>query len=259
MYFFLGFLESAPAYLGRYIIAFLPAVSHRFLFTVAKNFYIIVSYHLMGYVIFQYHEKIGYEVALDDEDLSTQDVTSEQGVENEILNRANIFIKEGKIDDAISLIRNETGGAISDLNLAECYYNLLKIKQLIPEMLKHARAYLDLLAKANQKEKLCEVYSECVSKDVGFTPSPSTLFKIAGCLNEAGNPKGAMEAYNRFVKAYPKNPLTPKAYFLAANVINEKLKNPRKAAGILKGLIKTYPNHEIIPYAQKYIRRINVS
>jgi hypothetical protein len=53
--------------------------------------------------------------------------------------------------------------------------------------------------------------------------------------------------------------LTPKAYFLAANIVNEKLKNPQKAAGILKGILKNYPKHEIIPYVEQYLRQLTVS
>ena len=259
MYLFLALLGAAPAVLGRYIIAFLPDNLHGFLLTMAQSFYTIISYHLMGYVIFQYHEDIGYEVDLDEEEASIEDMTSEQDVESELLNKIDILIKEGNLDDAISLIKDKTGGVISDLNLAERYFNLLKIKQLTPEMLRHGEAYLELLAKRDKKDKLCEVYSVCISRDPGFTISPSTTFKVASSLNEAGNPKGAIGAYNRFIKANPKNPLIPKAYFLAANVINEQLRNPLKAIKILKGLIKKYPNHDIIPYVQNCIKQISMS
>jgi tetratricopeptide (TPR) repeat protein len=250
-------LGGAPVALGRYVIAYLPESSHLFLFTFAQLFYMLISYHLMGYVLLQYHEDIGYDVALDDEDSILIENRSEQPAGGGVLNKVDILIKEGKIDDAIFFIRNETGGNIADLELAERYYNLLKIKQTIPDMLKHGVTYLDLLAEAKDKERLREVYSECVNHDRGFVPSTPTLFKVANCLNEAGNPSEAIKTYNRFIKANPKDPLIPKAYFLAANLINEKLKNPSKAAGILKSLIKAYPNHEITPHAQRYLRQMS--
>ncbi len=259
MYLFLTILGGAPTLLGRHVIAYLPQNSHLFLFSLAKCFYTIISYHLMGYVILQYHEDIGYEVDLDEEDSILEEKKAEQPAGSEILNRVDILIKEGKIDDAIFLIRSETGGNIADLELAERYYNLLKIKQSIPDLLKHSVMYLDLLAAAKDKEKLCEVYSECVTHDASYVPSTSTLFRVASSLNEAGNPKGAVNTYNRFIKANPKDPLIPKAYFLAANIINEKLKNPSKAAGILKSLVKAYPNHEITPHVEKYLRQLSVA
>ena len=259
MYLFLTILGGAPVVLGRHVLAHLPASSHLFLFTLAKCYYTIISYHLMGYVILQYHDEIGYEVDLDEEDSILEEKKPERSAGSEILNRVDILIKEGKIDDAIVLIRGETGGNISNLEVAERYYNLLKVKQIIPDLLKHAVTYLDLLAEAKDKEKLCEVYLECAVSDPGFVPASSTLFKVANCLNQAGNPKGAVNSYNRFIKANPKDPLIPKAYFLAANIINEKLKNPRKALGILQSLIKAYPNHEITPHVQKYLRQISVA
>jgi tetratricopeptide (TPR) repeat protein len=259
MYLFLIFLGAAPAVLGHYIIAFLPNSLHGFLLSMAESFYTIVSYHLMGYVLFQYHEEIGYEVDLDDEYILTEDSVSEKSDENPLLNRIDILVKEGNIDDAIALIKDETGGVIPDLDLAERYYNLLKVKQLTPQMLEHGKVYLEHLAKANQKQRLCEVYLECASKDATFKTAPSASFKIASALNEAGKAKAAIGVYNNFIKENPMNPLTPKAYFLAASVINDQLKNPTKAVRILKGLIKKYPKHDIIPYVQKYLGQIHTT
>lgn len=259
MYLFLMLLGVAPAILGQYIIVFLPDGLHGFLFMMAKCFYTIISYHLMGYVIFQYHEEIGYEVELSDEEVLSEENPPENIIENALLNRIDVFIKEGKLDDAIALVKDQTGGAIEDVSLAERYFNLLRIRERTSEMLEHGKGYLELLAKEDQKDKLRDVYLKCLSKDAEFTTSPSAAFKIASSLNETGDGKGAIDVYKRFIKTNPQNPLIPKAYFLAANVINEKLKNPHKAVSILKGLMKKYPNHEIIPYAERYLGQINVS
>ena len=258
MYFFLMLLGGAPTVLGQSIIAHLPAFLHSILLQFAESYYTIISYQLMGYIIFQYHDEIGYEVDLDDKDISYQDKRPVEAAQNETLNRVNVLVKDGKIDDAISVLKSEGGRVASELDLAERYYSLLKLKQLIPDMLQHAEAYLDLLAKGSRKDTLCKVYLECVSKKAEFTPRPVALLRIASCLNEAGQPKEAVNAYNRFVKAYPESPLVPKAYFLASNIINEKLDNPSKAAGVLKALVKKYPDHEITPYAQEYLSKINI-
>ncbi|MBP1725386.1 MAG: hypothetical protein H6Q51_684 [Deltaproteobacteria bacterium] len=259
MYLFLAILGTAPTLLARYIIAHLPAASHVFLFNVAKCFYTIISYHLMGYVMLQYHEEVGYEVDVDEKDSFLQAEKAVAGADTQVLNRVDIFIKEGKIDDAITLIKGETSGDMSKLDLAERYFNLLKIKQLVPEMLKHGRRYLELLAEAKDKTRLREVYTVCVAADPAFTPGSAAAFKIAGCFNEAGHSQEAVQVYHRFIKAYPKDPQLPKAYFLAASIINEKLKKPQKAAGVLKALLKTYPNHELASHVQKYLKQIEAA
>jgi len=126
-------------------------------------------------------------------------------------------------------------------------------------MLKHGRRYLELLAEAKDKTKLREVYAACVAVEPAFTPGSAAAFKIASCFNETGDSQEAVQVYNRFIKAYPKDPQLPKAYFLAAGIINEKLKNPQKAAGLLKALLKTYPNHELGPHIQKYLKQIQAA
>jgi tetratricopeptide (TPR) repeat protein len=259
LYLFLAILGTSPTLVARYIIAHLPVAFHVFLFNIAKCYYTIISYHLMGYVMLQYHEEVGYEVDVDEKDSFLREETAVDGMDTQILNRVDIFIKEGKIDDAIALVKGETSGNMSKLDLAERYFNLLKIKQLVPDMLKHGRRYLELLAEAKDKTGLREVYATCVAADPAFTPGGATTFKIAGCFNEAGNPKEAIQVYNRFIKAYPKDPQTPKAYFLAASIINERLKNPQKAAGLLKAVLKTYPQHDLVPHIQKYLKQIEAA
>lgn len=261
MYFFLILLAGAPAFLGKYIVALLPAVLHPMLTTFVKSFYLIISYHLMGYVIIQYSEEIGYEVDMDVEPVDSEEGVAGESGESEITNRVDILIKEGKIDEAIDLIKEETEieGDITDPELAERYFNLLKVKGQDQDLLQHGSHYLDMLSKANKKTALCDVYLACTSKKADFAPAPATLMKIAGSLNENGKPKEAVQAYNNFIKANPKSPLIPKAYFLGSNIINEKFKNPKKATAILKSLIKKYPTHEIVPYAERYLKQMKLS
>jgi tetratricopeptide (TPR) repeat protein len=256
MYLFYALLGAAPMVLAQLILAYLPPALQGFLFSMAKSYYLIISYHLMGYVVFQYHEEIGYEVDFEEQDLVAEETSPEMEKNRELMNRANMLVKEGKLDEAIACLKSEPHAVRENLSLAERFYNLLKIRERFPEMLEHAKPYLDLLVKANQKEKLCGVLLECLSRSPAFTPAPSTLFKAAGALNETGKPREAIHAYKRFIKANANHQMIPKAYFLAAGIINEKLNDPRKASGILQGIIKKYPGHEMIPYVERYLVQI---
>jgi len=257
MYLFLGFLGSAPYFIGHYVIQFLPQGLHVFLFSVAVNIYTLISYHLMGYVLLQYHEEVGWEVYLEDY-VPTEKKSFEEGVASSPLRRVDILIQDGQIDEAITFVKNETHGNITDINLAERYYKLLKLKQLTPELLEHCKVYLDILVQENQAEKVCQVYSECVAKDPNFIPNPANLFKIATFLDKGRNHRAAVTALNRFIKANPKNPLVPKAYFMAANIMHEKLNASQKAAEVLNILIKKYPAHDIVSHAKDYLQRVNL-
>ena len=258
MYLFLGFLGSAPYVIGHYVIQFLPQSLHVFLFSLAVNIYTLISYHLMGYVLLQYHEEVGWEVYLEDYVPSEKKLPEDRAA-SAPLRRVDILIQDGQLDEAITFIKNGTQGNITDINLAERYYKLLKLKQLTPELLEHCKVYLDILVQENQAEKVCQVYAECVAKDPNFTPNPGNLFKIATFLDKGRNHRGAVTALNRFIKANPKSPLVPKAYFLAANIMHEKLNASQKAAEVLAILIKKYPAHDIVSHAEDYLKRISVN
>ena len=164
------------------------------------------------------------------------------------------MIQDGKLDEAISTIKDLTQkNGITSVDLSDRYYKLLKMKKRTPEMLEHGIKHLDLLASDNNKPKAVEVYSECRKLEPKFLPSPLFLLKLAGWLNEAGKTKEAVGIYNRLVKAYPKNHLAPKAYFRAAQIINDRLMNPEKAKKILNSLISKYPDNEIVPHVKNYM------
>jgi tetratricopeptide (TPR) repeat protein len=256
MYFFMLLLLSAPFYLHTHITGIFPGPFQVFLFSLVESYYGFVMYHLMGYVLIQYHEEIGYDVDVEEDELVADGTLEKRTTKNEILNRVDLLIQDGKADQALALIKEETGGRISEIQLAERYYKLLNIKQSIPELLEHARLYLDMLIKEKAGAQVCKVYQDCLAKDPGFMLPSATLLKVAGFLTDSGKPEEAVQTYNRFIKSDPKNPLIPKAYFLAASVINEKLKNKPKAASILNAVIKKYPNHEIIPYVQRYLKQM---
>ena len=259
MYFFLFLLGSAPAYVAQYVIRFLPQELHLMLFAFAKSFYTIVSYHLMGYVILQYHEKIGYKV--DYEDFSDPDAETFEPQKSDpdavILSKVAPLIKEGKLDEAIALIKQMTlQQPICGIELSERYYNLLKMRKRSGELLEHGIFHLDLLTARNEKSKAIAVFTECRTANANFLPSADALFKLAGWLNESGKTKAAVAVYNALAKSYPDNPLVPKAYFRIAQIFHDRLMNKEQAKKALGILLQRYPNHDIIPQAENFLTRL---
>jgi len=260
MYFFLLLLGFAPTVLAQYLMKFLPIELYQLLFGFAKNYYTIISYHLMGYVILQYHEEVGYRVDYEDfKELPEKTGEIKEDENSKILSRVNIMIKEGKLDEAISFIQDATKtDGITDLTLSERYLNLLKMKKRKSEMLKHCKLHLHLLSKENKKAKACEIYSDCLSMDTAFTPTSLALFKLGGWLNETGKIKESVRTYNRLVKAYPEDSLVAKAYFRSAQIFYDRLMEPARAKKILTALIKKYPDHEIIPQVKNYLAHMGI-
>ncbi|MBT8491200.1 MAG: hypothetical protein KJN62_09125, partial [Deltaproteobacteria bacterium] len=255
LYFFLTILGSAPTLIGRCVGPYVPLPFFVFIMSFVSGYYMIVSYHLMGYVLFQYHEEAGYDIDYEDEEPMN---AAADGVENELINKINIYVKEGDIDGAISLIQRETHGEIDDMELAERYYTLLQLKQRTHEMVNFGKDYLKMLSKKNQKVRISEIYLECKALDADFAPEPSTLYAVAKALNETGNHEKALQIFKCFIKEDFNNPMIPNALFFIAKILNEKLNEPLTAMGILKHVIQKYPFHENTTFVQTYVNHMKV-
>jgi tetratricopeptide (TPR) repeat protein len=264
MFLFLFTLASAPGFIAGLIGKFIPQYISILLVAILTFYYMLVAYHLMGYVLFQYHEKVGYEIDYAGEPVNipktlidNASITNKR-LNDELLIRLNILAKEGNVDKAIALIREETQGNITDPIIAERYFNLLQIKQMNPELLEHGRNYIQLLIKTNQKEKLCEVYLTCKFIGENFITDAGSLYIIAKALNEKNNHAEAKQAFERFIAMDDKHPLVPNASFFIAKILNEKFHEPQKASEIIKSIINKYPFHENTAYVQTYLKQIKL-
>jgi TolA-binding protein len=124
------------------------------------------------------------------------------------------------------------------------------------EMVEHGVHHLELLAEDNKRSKVIQVYSECSKVNPKFVASAPVLFKIGSWLNETGKTKQSVTILNRMINAYPGHPLTPRAYFRAAQIFNDRLMSADKAKKILNVLKQKYPQAEILPQVDNYLANL---
>ena len=257
---FLLFLSGAPAVVFQFLFPMLPVRLSAFIAAFAENFYTLVSYHLMGYVVLQYHDKIGYAVEHQEFDDPTEKVetTEINDPEELVLRDVTLMVQEGNLDKAIDEIQNfqRNNGLIKNKSLADRYYELLKMKNNTDEIMRFAGIYLDLIVKENDKKAGIKVYSNCKSLDPEFEPSSSALMKIAGWVGDSGKPESSIKLLNQIIKKYPSDPVTPRAYFRAAQIFHDRMMKPDKSRQIISTLIKKYPDSDVIPMAKRYLEGI---
>jgi tetratricopeptide (TPR) repeat protein len=256
MYLFLFLLGCAPSIAAQFIVKLLPNGLHIIFVSMAQIYYTIISYHLMGYVMLQYHNEVGYEIEYND--FKERGVDDAESVQTDagalILKEINPLIKDGNYEDAIALIKEKTHGTeITDVELSNRYYALLKMTNRNSRMLEHGINHLKLVIKDKKRNEALKIYLECMKIDPKFLPSAKSLFKIGEWLNETGRVKEAIKTYNQLIKGYPENDLVPKSYFRAAQILNDRMMKPEKAVKILNGLIKKYPGNEIVPQIENYL------
>jgi tetratricopeptide (TPR) repeat protein len=257
MYFFLILLYGAPSALAYYLFKFLPDFLANFMAMAGKQYYTIMSYNLMGYVLLQYHEVLGYHVDYDDfvGQLPASNKTAAP-IDNNPLTEVDILIKEGKFEEALTTIKNDLQQNNQDKELAARYYKLLKAGGKKQELLSFAPDYLRLLLSDNNKKTVRQVYKECLKIDAKFPLPAEPLYNIAAILNKEGDPQSSLVAYVRLTKEHPKHDLLPESYLHMAKLLNERLGKPEQAKEILAVLIQKFAEHEVGRSAKAYSEQL---
>ena len=254
MYLFLMLLLGAPAALGGTIAGVLPqwltvAVMH-----VAEFYYMFISFHLIGYVLLQYHHELGYEVSYQDlqgADLRKETRDAPSGDEE----RVNGLVQSGQIEEALSFLRSRfEAGGLESAELMRKYYRLLRTKDRKNELLTAAGPYIGRLLREGQRDEAREVFLECLGMDRNFLPDPETLFGLAELFEDSGEYKRAIGLFKTLAKTYPKDRLAVHSYFRIAMLLNERLMMPDKAGSILRSLQARYPKHALRPKIDNYLR-----
>jgi tetratricopeptide (TPR) repeat protein len=271
LFFFLFLLYGAPSAFGYALIRHLPTGLQQFFWVAANHFYLLISYHLLGYVILQYHERVNFpveyetvikaiypEIGTPSSAPSASSGGVSQASEDEsarLLDNIGALVQEGKIHAAIELMQPHAD-RIEVLTLSTRYLALLEMAKQSDLIEAHIPRHLTLLVKANEKQKAIEYYARAKQHGHDLKLGPQELYRIAGWLNEKGQSEAAIQAFSRFAKAHPKDTLVPKAYYLVAQIFHERLMKPEKARAVLHRLIRQFPDHEIAEFAQSYLGRL---
>ena len=254
MYFFLILIYGAPSALAYYFFKLLPDFLANFMTFAGKQYYTIMSYNLMGYVLLQYHEVLGFQVNYEDfvGQLPAPPKSTSPSGNNQTTTEVDILVKEGKFAEALAAIQKEIQLNKLDKELAARYYKLLKAGGKKQELLNFAPDYLTLLLADNDKKTVRQIYKECLKLNAKLPLSPEALYNIAGILNKEGDPQSSLTAYVRITKEHPKHDLLAESYLNIAKLLNERLGKPEKAKEILAVLIQKFADQEVGKSAQAY-------
>lgn len=215
----------------------------------------LVMFHLMGYVLYQYHDELGYSVEVEAEahvPVGKQEIASPEMRATEIL------IAEGKNQEAalrLEQIIQTTPGNI------EARERLLKLQRLLGENAQHLRQgqdYISYLFHENKIGMATKVYQECLTYDKEFRPArPNERVEIARMLRNNGQAKTAVALLGNLHAEFPTFDGIPAAYLMVAKMLCEQFSDDNKAKQILQFVLKYYPNHAIAAEAQEYLTVID--
>ncbi|MFV2061590.1 MAG: hypothetical protein ACC653_12970, partial [Gammaproteobacteria bacterium] len=221
-------------------------------------YFILIMYNMMGYVIFQYHEKLGYDIEVDLIDHQATDETSDDTVKHESIIQAEILLKEGKIDLAIEKLSAAIINSPVDLSIRAMLHKILKVTGKKDKLKIHASSYIERLLISNKQAKAVDILLETRQLIPTFLPDKANIrYELALLLNEQNYTDVALACVNNLHRDNPNYAGIPKAYFLAAKIMCEKLGDDNRAITVLNFVLNNYSGNPLESEILTYIDMVN--
>lgn len=255
LYFFLVLAAIAPATVFSFIQSTgIPPYALIFCKSSIEMYYMFLTYHLMGYVLLQYHLEIGYTVSYEDFEDVAQDEEEIRPLSPESV-QIDLLLQDGKLDEAMSILRGKANtGGLSDLNLSGKYYELLKTKGEVRELCAFANYYMKNLLAAGQARECVRVYEDCAARDDAYIPVAAIVPELGEALAEEGNVQGALKLYSGFLRKYPRDGKLGEVCLSAAILLNERTGAPDKARQLLQAALARIPESAVRERISNYLK-----
>jgi hypothetical protein len=241
-----------PAIIPHNILAILAIV------TFISSYYTIVMFHIMGYVIYQFHEELGVQPEVEYEPAGVGKKSEPTGLS--AVAKAQLLVQEGHPEVAKPFIAQQLSSEMSaeQIQLHEIYIKLLKQDESTHDELKRiAKDYILGLMEHGHGKKALQMFHLCHEVDPKFrldhAEHTHTLMQAA---QKASDFELMLALANNFAKHHPDYPNLFEVYLAVARVLHEHFKRDKQAATILKSLITKFPQHASIQQAKMALARI---
>jgi len=228
-----------------------------FVYSLASMYFLLVMFHMMGYVIYQYHEQLGFAVEVPIEEHGAANGASAKPG-NPAVREADILVKEGKTEEAVTRLKEWTARQPADLEAREKLHALARLTRNTALVVEQAPGLITALLAANKRKAAADVFLDAATVQPGFQPVQAADFHpLATQLETMRRFPAILGLLSGFAKRFPGHADIPSLYYLGARVLSEQFKQDKKAAAILAGLLEKYPRHELVPAIQKYLATVN--
>lgn len=201
------------------LLSSLIGESHRaiqfFAQNLVANYYTVVVFHLMGYLVFQKQEALGFYAA--DSDLAREprtDFEIEQA-------RIEVLVKEGQYQHALEIYRDLLPKHSNNLGLWEKCLKLMCQAGKPEQVKRFADQIMPRLLVRDDEFYIAKVYRDILAKAPGYQPMRShNAIRLAQVLFNLRDYQAVAKLLNQFHKKHPDKQETYTAYDLLANALD---------------------------------------
>lgn len=213
---------------NRWLHRYLPPVLDDLAITVVSIWGLFATFHLMGYLVYQYHEVLGFEPdALDAPDRHDPD--------RPLLDEAEGQVRDGHPEAALETLRAAVRSRAVGLPVHELYHRLLRQGARRDELREHARHYVSRLVDERQERRALALMREMLDQQPDFVPAQDAQAALlAERARLAGQYQLASDILSAMLKTWPRSPQAPQWSLDAAMLLAERFGRDDDARALLR-------------------------
>lgn len=213
------------------------------------NYLMLANFHLIGGVIHDHRDELGYSGHLE-----LQDEVPHTDASRAILDAARARAAGGDVRGAATLLRDELAAHADLLPVHDEYRHWLRQDGDKAELAVHGKKYIPVLLGKGQDRRAIDVVRECRVLDPAFAlDKAEDVTRLAHAAADAGQTQIALGVLAGFHKRFRNHPDIGRNYLLAAKLWAERMNKEMQARAMLNQIKLTLPDDPIIPQVDAYL------
>jgi tetratricopeptide (TPR) repeat protein len=214
----------------------------------------LMLFHMLGYLLFQYQEELGFASDHQDEESPAQ----MQGRDRIRRFDADIDmnLKDGNYDRVESMLKENLKRDPTSAHRLEQLRSLLTARDDRQELYRYHPRLLAMLADRNDGDTMASLLATIESIEPGFRmDDPELALHCAKTLYNRGQFRPALKLLQDFHKRFPDSECLPQAYLTVAKALANGLGQWEKATAFLTFIKKRCANHPLHEQIDVYLRQ----
>lgn len=240
--------EPAIAWLSRWS----PDVLAEMLVQAVMNYAVLVIFHLLGWLIWQYQVEFSYtperKVVLK---------PTQSDPDQPLLDQLDRMLRAGQRVQAADFLWGQIQRNGARPALHERYRSLLRELDDRAQLQVHGRMYLSVLLAQDREKPALALLRECLETDPAFLPTQAEeAGRLARRAVLAGHYELAVDLLSRAIRNWPKSKENPGFMLFCASVLSDKLARHAQAREQLWQIRRRYRDHPIQPQVDQLMERL---
>ncbi|WP_434988411.1 hypothetical protein [Xanthomonas melonis] len=211
-----------------FALKYLPPLVREATVMMTSIWSLFASFHLLGYLVYQYHEELGYVP-------SGGTAHERSDPDQRLLDEADHYLRDGHADEAFQALRGAVRSRAVSLAVHELYQRLLRQHHRNDELREHTRQYINRLLQEKQERRALALQREALDLDAAFTPlTPEQATVLAERAKMAGQFQLATDGLLAAIAAWPRDRMLPAWSLDAGLMLAERFGRDEQARAVLQ-------------------------